>query len=616
LLSEAEELAELDELGEAVEQYQGAVLTQPSWPKSAEDESPKQSEVRETLSLKLNARLTELIAQGAWAEACQLSITRQRLERFTDSSKDSSKDSTQERRAHHGEVLKALWRTWEERLSDVTRWGELTPLLEQARGACGVKETDPNYQEALGQLNLVVSLSVYQALERIEALSEPPLSPLTHPPLDHILGELDRRWRALRPLTPSLTPQRLEGWEGLMEQARRPLWRLALDEAKRKGQHGLSWLLSVLLERLDHAHLNAHVSLTHPLISLSIATSEPSADAPELTPLIERAKEWNALGAQLLPLSSKEPQAPHSEGVEAYSVTLIEHSPPCERSAEEIAEEVRLIDHYEERPTPRWREATLEIEETQARFEALKANLEHLTERLASEGDPIVRARLEAEVERSTPEVAREKTRLEEAERALKGLTPTFKEPVYVLFRYPATRWSMSCEVTWSLTLTSPQSTSQDTLTHTTHSEDITHKAYPQQRVKADPLSFPKSPQALLEESRAQLSTQTYAWLESRVFELRAERYRRTQLSTGEHLSLEQLDTLARLALTAPNTQRAESLSRVLFEALIAHPLFGELTLTHAPLLLGDLRRYHRLLPHKPPPHSPPPHSPPPQELP
>jgi len=578
LVSEGEELMEQGELREAISRYDEALIKRPAWPRSAEDESEALSALREGLSEKIY-QSAQLALEGLrWEEACQAVDEAEYLDGV--SPLGPSLKLTEP-------VLKALKERFLELLTARERWGELE-LLFRAFDRC--QAPSALIEEELARLAVVVTISLN---EELSLLKSEGLSPEQAAARWRELERLERRVLSFIERLPAGLSSR---WRGALSALRRERLERRLSEALEGERHALAWAYASLLDRPDQAAELAWLARQVSLLSWSAPLGDlllSQALSPELKAHSSLSPEGAVVSARLL-----SPPAPQLSSVLSLSETL----PRCLKNRDEQTEEQRLLDHYEERPDPEWLKAIVKVEEAQTRYEAQAANLSSLQARLRDERDPLVSARLQSEVDRSSSELKEAERALSSLERAADELPQSLKTPIYALFRYPVTRWTLSCEVSWVLSerldplhedyALSPQPLSSWSVTLT--SEDLSHRAYPQHSVKRDPLKFPESEATLRLLARRALHKELIAELSARLKGARELLYRFSQSAedmnediSATDLSAARLDSLATLALTSDDPKRVNTLLELLMNAFSADPeLSGPLSPLH-PEALG-----------------------------
>lgn len=565
LVSEGEELLERGELQEAISRYDEALLKRPAWPQGVEDESEALSELRERLTLKLNERVITALEELRWEDACQVATEAEYLDGVS---------PAQARVALLSPVLMELQRQYDEHLMEIEGWGEL-PWLLKGLERC---EASPSLiEELLARFAVVVTISVE---ERASQLSAHWGSIEAERRIWEELNRLELRSSSLSSRLPLAITR---AWREQLSELRAQSARVSLERAIADERFGLAWAYASLSGSQEEAELLAALTRQRTLFEVIAPPRDPllSLQVSDMTPHVRvaRADELRAL----------------KEGGRTLSdarlwLSLQEEAPSCARQQEEVTGEVRSIDHYEERPDPVWLKAIVQVEEAQTHYEARTANLAQLKERLSEERDPLVQGRLQREVDRSSVEVKEAEERLSLLEREAELLPKVTRTPIYVVFRYPVTEWTLECSLTWRLTLREDRVLSpsaeelreepeQFTWSTRVSSKDKASRAYPQHQVKPDPLRFPEPEAALRARGRQELMTQLQSLLRERRAAARQALYEQSQRPTMDlELEAERLDLLATLSLTSEDAKELTLLLELLTFALARDPRWESAT--------------------------------------
>ena len=542
---------ERGELEQAISRYDEALLKRPAWPQGVEDESEALSELRERLALKLNEQVILALEELRWEDACKVATEAEYLDGVS-----PAQPSVELLRP----VLSELERQYDQHLMEVESWGELAFIL---RGLKRCAAPPALIEELLARFAVVLSISLD---ERVEELAELEGDPRSERAIWDALNRIEQRSTSLYEHLPSAL---INVWRIQLDELRQETAYIAFERAVEAGRSGLAWALASFAGALDEAERYAELTRQRTLFEVITSPGDVSLTL--------------GLAEPVAPLRVADPQAlitlrGQSQGQTTswLSLSLQEERPSCRRRQEEVTGELRLVDHYEERPHPEWLKAVVKVEQAQTHYEARLANQAQLQERLGLERDPLVRARLQREVDLSLKEVQIAEERLSTLEATSEGLPKVTRTPIYVLFRYPVTEWTLECEVNWSLTLRGGLSQGEEERlrwSEVAKSVDQSHRAYPQHHVKPDPLRFPEAKPTLQRRAQEALTRQLTEELRRRALEARQDLYEASQRPTVELDERDaQLDMLATLALTSVEPEELKVLLELLTYALARDP--------------------------------------------
>jgi len=550
LIAEGEDLMERGELEQAIYRNDEALLKRHAWPQGVEDESEALSELRERLALKLNEQVILALEELRWEDACQVATEAEYLDGVSPATPSVELLSP---------VISELERRYDQHLMEVESWGELAFIL---RGLTRCAAPPALIEELLARFAVVMSISLD---ERAVELAELEGDPQAERAVWDALNRVEQRGTSLYEYLPRAL---IEAWRTQLDEWRQESAYVAFERAEEEERFGLAWALASLAGALDEAERYAQLTRQKTLFEFLTSPGDLSLKLG----LAELGVPLRVAGKQaLIDLSAR------SQGQGArLALSLEEERPSCRRSQEEVTGELRLVDHYEERPHPDWLKAMVKVERAQTHYEARLANQTQLQDRLTLERDPLVRSRLQREVDRSLEEVEVAEKRLSTLEADSEELPKVTRAPIYVVFRYPVTEWTLECEVKWSLTLRDNLSQGGEERLHwseVARSVDQSHRAYPQHHVRPDPLRFPEPEPTLRRRAQETLTERLAEELRRRGTLARQEMYEASQrptLALDEQES--QLDMLATLALTSAQPEELKVLLELLTYALARDP--------------------------------------------
>lgn len=595
LVSEGEDLIENGELEEAIARYDEALLKRPAWPQGIEDENVALSTLREQLSLALNEQTIKALEERRWEDACRSAESAEYLDGVTPIGPSLQLMVP---------VLQELQQRFDEHLIDVELWGELEWIL---KGLEICKAPADMIENLLARFAVVMSITLDDFMDQLHKEDDLESSA----PIWKALNRLELRLSSIQARLPV---DLIDQWQTQIQRLREKHIYDALNQAQINGYDGLAWALANLVGDLDEAIRFAERSRDQTLLNVHIQQNVPDAlvispPLPNLTVFLDPQKPAKTQQSKDTSLDLEE----HLHLLSELNLHIEEKRLGCQKSQIEVMKELRLIDHYEERPDPTWLKAIIKVEEAQTHFEARSANLAELKERLAQEQDPLVLERLTREVNRSVIEVSDAESQLSRLEQASEKLPKSVRSPIYVVFRYPVIEWTLACEMQWTVTqdlrlakeewspLYAQTEWDIESWSSKVESKDQAHRAYPQQQIKPDPLHFPESETQLWQKARVLLSARLHQLLARRLKEVRQNLYEESQHPTAlYHTYEEQLDRLATLALTSTDLDESDTFRALLMYALAQDPRWESPsnTLSLAMLNLG-LR--HDLVPNTDP---------------